>query len=122
MNKLNIEEFHNAVVRVRLAFLNSPTKGASIFQAMLMYNQRPKLLSGIIDRLLLDIDKEQDSEKKELLSDLKKNLEFISKFLTDPEAINIVDRTIDKILDDISYVLIREKYSSTADFLKTQGI
>lgn len=96
-SKANLNEFHEALSEVRFMFINSHTKGLSIFEAMLAYNTAPSILNDLIHNL----KQKTAPDSNQHLAKLVKNLEFIKAHLNNADAYNSVLDLKEILLSDI---------------------
>ncbi len=99
--------FIDAIGKVRLAFLNSPTKGVAVFEIMVLHGTSK---NGMLEDLLTYISNYSHSNKNpqnvNSLKDLETGIRFIANYLKDERALKILKQARDAVIDEISTGLL----------------
>lgn len=108
-------EFNKALSEVKIAMINSPTKGLSLFHSMWLYKDDNTVLDSLIENLKLRMN---EVKKKDILKNFIKNLEFIRIHATNQKARIILEAIQESLVREISndYNLF-QMYQASEDYI-----
>ena len=98
-NTFDIIEFNKILGEIKLAMINSPTKGLSVFYSMWVYKNDRTVLESLIEGLKLRLG---NAEKKELVKKFIKNFESVREHALKHEARVIIEAIQESLIHEIS--------------------
>ena len=98
----DLKQFEQSILEICFAFINSPTKGISILECMLLYKGNNMMFNNLLKSLQSKIEKESVEEKRKTLNNLINNLEFIKSYLLNEEACYIIREMRENMLKEIA--------------------
>ncbi|MDZ5762184.1 hypothetical protein Cyrtocomes_00555 [Candidatus Cyrtobacter comes] len=106
-DNFDIIGFINAIGKIRLAFLNSPTKGIAIFEIIILHRTKQ---GGLLEDLIMYLsnfgNNEKNPQNATIIKSLEASVKFIVLQLKDERALKILKQARDSVIDEISTNLI----------------